>query len=311
MRLARTFSWLSIALVSCGPSAPAEPDAGGAQLEPIKAYREVEVGTRVEYQEASIDYSCRRLATQPTPGDPVEVTFQLRDFQEGFPVDDTDVWLFSNNVIADECNPPSCQSFTTDRDGNATVQLPANGWYAYRVHPKMGLSAMSTVFAVFQYNEPAPPAAGQAVVGNSVSKATIELIPSLLGINRTDGRALVAGRIQDCAGNYVQNAIVRLYDPNGELVETGPDGPFIHYFNGEADNSLPDLDATVSSEDGLYVAIEVPVLSDEPYRVEAWGMLDGRLTLLGCEAARIFEDAVTILNMTPVRADGPEGCPAE
>jgi hypothetical protein len=33
--------------------------------------------------------------------------------------------------------------------------------------------------------------------------------------------------------------------------------------------------------------------------------------MLGCEAVRIFPDAVTILNMIPLRADAPQGCVAE
>lgn len=308
MTLGRNVMFASIALglAACGPAAPVEPDAG---LAPLAAYQEVMLGPEeYEYQPATLDYSCRANFTRPTPGAPVATTFQLRDFQEDFPVDDTEVWLFSNNEIADTCEAPDCQSFTTDGSGDAAVTLPASGWYAYRVLPKDGLSRMSTVFSVFQYNEPAPAAAGGAVTGNSVSGSTIDLIPALLGISRTEGLAIVAGRIEDCSQHYVENTILRIYDPDGNPVGGTA---AIHYFNGDANDSLPAQDATNSSADGLYVIVEVPVASDQPYRVEAWGQLDGELTLLACEAARIFEDAVTILNMTPLRSDAPAGCPVE
>ncbi len=309
------FASIALGLAACGgPSGGTDggPDAGPTpDLPPLAAYEEIVHGPDdSEFSSVALDYACRGSRTRPTAGDPIPVTFQLRDFQDDFEVDDTEVWLFSNNEIGDSCDAPSCQSFTTDGTGNAEVTLPADAWYAYRVLPKTGLSRMTTVFSVFQYNEPAPAAAGGAVTGNSVSGSTIDLIPALLGISRSEGLAIVAGRIEDCSGNFVQNAILRMYDPDGALVATTAAGPFFHYFNGDANDNLPAQDETRSNADGLYVIVEVPVESDRPYRVEAWGNLDGEFRLLGCEAARIFPDAVTILNMTPVRGDAPAGCPA-
>lgn len=309
------FASIALGLAACGgPSGGTDggPDAGPTpDLPPLAAHEEVVLGPDdSEFRAVTLDYACRANLARPTPGDPIPVTFQLRDFQDDFEVDATDVWVFSNNEIGDTCDGPSCQAFTTDGGGDASITLPANGWYAYRVLPKTGLSRMTTVFSVFQYNEPAPASAGGSVTGNSVSGSTIDLIPALLGISRSEGLAIVAGRIEDCSGNFVQNAILRMYDPDGALVATTASGPFFHYFNGDANDNLPAQDETRSNADGLYVIVEVPVESDRPYRVEAWGNLDGEFRLLGCEAARIFEDAVTILNMTPVREDAPAGCPA-
>ncbi len=312
--------WLAcVALGSVACGGPSTTPDGGTGTDggstiplpgPAAAYLEVMTGPdENEFQPVALDYSCRAARPLPTPGEPVDVVFQLRDFQDDFEVDATDVWLFSNNVIADTCDPPDCQAFTTDAMGNATVTLPANGWYAYRVLPHDGLSRMTTVFSVFQYNEPAPAQPGMAVTGNSVSGSTIDLIPALLGISRTEGLAVVAGRVEDCSEHYVENVVLRLYDPDGNYVASTPTGPFYHYFNGDPNDNLPAQDEPDTNTDGLYVIVEVPVDSDRPYRLEAWGNLDGELTLLGCEAARIFPDAVTILNMTPVRSDAPAGCP--
>lgn len=288
------------------------PDAGPLpdDLEPLAAYEEQNVGGEAMFVPRALDYSCRGTRTRPTPGDPVETIFQLRDFQAGYPVDGADIWVFSNNVIADSCQAPSCTAITTDAAGDAALSLPAGGWFAYRVLPRMEADPLRTVSGVFQYNEPAPLTDGGTIVGNSVSGSTIDIIPATLGISRTEGLAIVAGRVEDCAEAYVENAIIRLFDPNGEAVTPSPSGPFFHYFNGNATNNVPAHGETDTNADGLYVVAEVPVISDGLYRVEAWGLLDGEPRLLGCEAARIFPDSVTILNVGPARADAPEGCPA-
>ncbi|GAB5542670.1 MAG: hypothetical protein SangKO_024300 [Sandaracinaceae bacterium] len=263
------------------------------------------------FEPVSLDWGCLDTGVEPTPGEPVDVTFNLIDFQDDFPVDDVEVWLFSDNEIANDCSGPMCQMFTTGTDGSAMVTLPANGWYAYRVLPKDGPTRQQSVFGVFQYNEPAPASAGP-VEGNSVSGKTIDLIPALLGISREEGTATVSGRITDCGGGFVENAVIRLYDPDGNLVEQGDlgDEPSYHFFNGDASNNLPDQARETSHRDGLYVVVQVPVIDDRPYRVEAYANVDGETRLVGCESARIFRDAVTILNMTPLRTDAPASCPA-
>lgn len=305
-------AWMACALAALGcGNVMLTPDAGPApELEPLRSFEEQGSGDDAQFVLRALDYTCRGERTRPEPGEPVETTFQLRDFQDDFEVEDTEVWVFRDNVIADECEAPTCTSITTDAMGNATVSLPAGGWYAYRVLPREGFNPMLTVFGVFQYNEPAPLTAGGSVLGNSVSGATIEIIPATLGISRSEGLAIVAGRVEDCAGGYVENAFIRMYDPSGQAIETSATGPFFHYFNGDATNNVPAQTETDTNADGLYVVAELPVVSEGLYRVEAWGELDGELTLLGCEAARIFPDSVTILNVGPMRADAPEGCPA-
>jgi hypothetical protein len=308
-----------VALVLCVTGAACGGNTGGAdagprdagsqpfpELPPLEGFEQ----TPDEYAPATLDYSCLGMPTQPVAGDPVSTTFQLRDFQNAFAVDSTEVWLFSNNEIADECVPPFCQSVTTNAMGDAEVTLPSDEWIAYRVLPKTGLSRMTTVFGVFQYNFQIPSVAGEAVTGNSVSGSTIDLIPATLGISRTEGLALIAGRIRDCAGGPVGNAVIRLFDPSGAPVLQGEatDDPHFHYFSGATVRNLPNLAQQYTNRDGLYVLIQIAVTSDGPFRVEAWGNLDGEPTRIGCEEARIFPDAVTIVNLNPVRADGPEAC---
>lgn len=301
----------ALALAACDggdgdADAGAGLDAGAVDLPELEAFVEEEAA----FAPATLDLSCLGTRTQPEAGDPIDVTFQLRDFQDEFEVPEVDVWLFSDNEIADSCDGASCQAFTTDAMGDATVTVPANGWYAYRVLPKMGPTRGTTVFGVFQYNEAAPASAGESVQGQSVSGSTVDLIPALLGIPREPGRAIVAGTVQDCNEANLANAIVRIFDPDGNLVEEGTrtEDPHYHYFNGNAENNLPDQTATHTAADGLYVVPQVPVADERPYRMEAWAEVDGELTRIACESARIFPDAVTILNLQPLRADAPASC---
>lgn len=282
-------------------------DAGEtSDLPPPEAY----VETQTAFSPTTADFSCLGTRTRPIPGDTIEVAFQLRDFQDGFEVPDAMGWIFTDNMISNDCGA-NCQEFTTNMDGNASVQLPANGWYAYRVFPFEGPTPGTSIFGVFQYNEPAPAMAGGAVEGNSVSGTTINLIPALLGITREEGRAIMAGRITDCVDEHnIANAEVRIYDPDGNYIEPGlgTTDPRYHYFMGVVMGNVPDQTREASSADGLYVVPQVPYADDRPYRIEAWANLDGTYQRISCESARIFQDSVTILNLGPMRADADPAC---
>lgn len=311
--------FLVILAAGCDGGDPPDPDAGPpvaacdvpGDLTALTANTE-NTATEV-FEPATLDYACLGARNMPVGGAAVDTTFHLVDFQDDFDVANAEVWLFTDNTIANDCVAPNCQTLTTNDMGRAMATLPAGGWYAYRVLPYDDpFSRMSDIFGVFQYNEPAPANGGDTVQGNSVNGVTIDLIPSLLGITRADGLAMIAGRIEDCSGQFVENAVVRIYDPDGNCIEEGlmNDDPHIHYFNGDASNNLPDQAETDSNTDGLYLIVHVPPdTADRPFRVEAWGNLGGEQTLLACEAVRIFPDAVTILNMIPLRADAPAECP--
>ena len=292
---------------ACGTTPTGGDDAGPAtELPPAAAF----VEENEAFVPVTLDMSCMGTRTRPAGGADIDVEFQLRDFQDDFAIEQRDVWLFTDNEIADDCSGANCQEFTTNSMGNATATMPAGGWYAYRVLPFDGPSPGSTVFAVFQYNEPAPTAAGMAVMGNSVSGTTIDLIPALLGIRRDSGLAVVSGRFEDCQGQYIQNAVVRIYDPDGNYIEPGTANasPRYHYFNGNARDNLPNSEETQTQSDGLYVAVQIPVTGDGAYRVEGYADLGNGTERIACESARIFTDAVTILNLGPMRADAPAAC---
>ena len=254
------------------------------------------------------DFSCMGTRTEPAEGASISFTLTVEDFQEGNPVPEVCVEFYPDNVVA---TGDTCEGMTTDASGNVTVMDAADSWYAYRVFPKDGPTAATTVVGSVQYNEPAPAMEGGSATGNSVSGATIELIPVVLGFNRAAGTAVIAGQVHDCVDDPVYGAHVRIYDASGNLIPegTGNREPHYRYFDGE---DFPSSEQPYSHVDGLYAIANLPVPSaGTAFFMELWGRTtaDAQLELLGCEQGTLYADTVTILNIGPMRSDGPT-CPS-
>lgn len=288
--------------VGCGDDdtmTPPGSDAGASTLPPLST------GTMSSPTSGTPNYACLDTQTRPTPGDSVNTTFELRDFESDAPVGNARVWLFPDNDVRDTCDG-TCVEFTTNPDGNASVSLPASGWYAYRVFPREGATRVMTVVDSMQYNEPAPAESGRAVTGNAVSQGTIDLIPAVLGIDRLPGTAVIAGTVADCDETPVYGARIRAFDGDTEVaMGLAATDPQYRYFNGD---SFPSDSNTFTHADGLYVAVQMP--ANRTLRVEAWGRPDdGPERRIGCEVVRVLPNAVTIVNIGPLRSDYEAGHP--
>jgi hypothetical protein len=306
---------LALAVTACGGGGGGAVDAGGggdtdagmAIMLPV-----LSTGTMANPTMGTPDHACAGTRTQPAPGAELDVNFQLRYFGEGSAARNTRVWFFADNVIRDTCEPANCQEFTSAMDtGNAMVRAAASSWYAYRVFARMGPTAGTTVVDSVQYNEEAPAASGGSVEGNAVAQQTLNLIPAVLGFTREPGRALVAGEVQDCAGNPMYGATIRMYDGDAEIPEGELNAdPHYRFFNGD---SSPDAAQMWTNSDGLYAAANIPPpAAGGLVRIEAWGRRTEADTVpvrLGCEAARMLVDGVTIVNIGPERSDYPAGHP--
>lgn len=312
MREIASFQVALVALalaVGCGGNGGGggDPDASVPSL-PV-----LTTGTMIDPTSGTPSFTCAGSREQPVAGSPVDTTFELRDFESDRPVSNARVWFFGDNVIRDACDAPTCTELMTDASGNAAVDVPAGGWYAYRVFPRAGATEAMSVIDSMQYNEPAPTAGGGSITGNSVSEGTLALIPAVVNILRQPGTALLAGVVQDCNETPVYGAVVRVFDGDTELVEgERVDEPHYRYFNGD---SFPSDSSTFTHADGLYVGIQIPIpaSADAQLRVEAWGRPTeaDAPRRIGCEAVRVLPDAVTIINIGPERGDYPAGHPCD
>ncbi len=137
----------------------------------------------------------------------------------------------------------------------------------------------------------------------SVSDVTYKLIPSLLGLTVDQDKAIIAGTAYDImrdAGlpsdiddGKIEGAQVIVYDESGKV----PDTVSIHYFT----EAFPDRDQLWTSEDGLWIAANVPA---GILRVELYGVVGGELKLLGATVVDSEADSINISNVFTGYGDG-------
>ncbi len=138
---------------------------------------------------------------------------------------------------------------------------------------------------------------------NSVSQATYMLIPSLLGVSMDDDKSVIAGTAYGCDGEPLQNAQVVVVDASGAI----PDTLVVNYF----EDSWPVRDQPHTSEDGLWVAMNVP---EGAWTVQLWALVGGEVVLLGATELTTFAASINISNIYTGYGDGvyfPDSCLAE
>ena len=258
----------------------------------------------------------------PEAGTDIAVVMTVEDFESNNPVDNVRVRFYRGNELpppvggdfaCDDAAYP-CQEGMSDAMGVVPAFMDTDAsWYSYFIKGRMGPTTASTPVDTAQYNETAE----ATVTGNSVAQSTLNIIPTVLGLTRQSGTAIVAGTVYDCTDTPVRGLVVRMFKEGADNTITSDDmliadagtrtGPGYRYFNGD---SFPAGDQPFSNIDGLYAAANIP--TDMPLRVEAWyndtvptaEFPAGRGPMLwGCERIRVFPNGVTIVNIRPTRMD--------
>lgn len=255
------------------------------------------------------DYSCIDTAVQPAGGDDVSFDIRIEEFRDGNIVEGLCVKFWANNGFdTEDCDPST--DFVTDVDGVITVTAPSSSWYTIRIFPQPGPTPSLEIVGSLQVNEPAPAASGGSVEGNSVNRATLRLIPTVLGFPQAPGTGLVAGTVWDCVEDPTYGTFVRLYAADGSEILEGEEAadPHLRYFDGD---DFPKDGQPWTHTDGLFAAANIPVgTPGELIMVEVWGRLTpgGEPRVIGCEQVPIVGDTVSLANIGAVRSDGP-ACP--
>jgi hypothetical protein len=267
---------------------------------------------------SSAPLTCAGMRTAPTGGSAVTVNMDLQSFgQNGDHAANVTVCLCGSNVFSMEALAAmaggscgmGCELRTTDMTGHASfTTAQAGGWYAYRVFAKTGPTMATTFLDSIQVNEDTPMSGGN-VTANAVSALTANTISAAELITRAPGTVTMAGRVRDCMGNDLPNAIVRVFHANGTPILEGMDigDPHYRYFDGMEN---PDANAMYTGADGLWLAANVtPNSPAELIRVEAYANTGSGTQRIGCEAVQAFADGVSIVNIGPLRSDYPAGHP--
>ncbi len=195
------------------------------------------------------------------------------------------------------------QSATSDVTGRLTFDetIPTCTPFTYRVSTDPARD--ETVVTIDAHQVYAPSTSTDEEF-QSVSTATYAIIPSLLGVTIDDTKGSVAGTAYDCNGNPIQGAQVIVKDADGNY----PESQVVRYF----ENEFPVRNRTTTSEDGLWVLLNVP--PGRSLEVELYGVMEtGEPQLLATSVVDVFPDSLNISSTTTGDSDGvvyPSDCVA-
>ncbi len=255
------------------------------------------------------DFSCVGTNTAPVGGADVDFNLVMKEFNDGNTFEGLHVKFWADN-LPDNTPWDAATDFSTDVDGKIAVTAPGGGWYAYRVFAQDGPTPSLEIVGSLQTSEPAPTSPRDRE-GNSVSRATLNLIPTVFGFRQRSGTALIAGRVEDCAGNKAFGANVQVVRADGTLVMEGDTNPEPHYRYFDGDD-FPFAGQEWTHVDGLFAAANIPVTGDSEdvfMRVIGRRTAGAPLEVVGCEPIPLHPDTASIINIVPLRSDGPT-CPA-
>ena len=262
--------------------------------------------------EIAADLSCMGTRTAPMAG--AATDFPARTVARGAsdaPAPNIAVQLFQSNVVpndSDACTG-DCVEFMSDASGEGTVNLLADGWFAYRV---LGDDMAATVVA---YNEDTSLSSYMTGASGAIefSRIGASLFNAALGaasVEAQPGLGIFTGTAYDCAGNTLVNARLRVFTPRGSEVTSGTPrertGPRLVYWAPGGLFPMADLPGT--STEGRFAGGNMPF--EDTLRIELWGRTtaDGADTMVACEQIGGAGDRVTLINLMPARADGPSDC---
>lgn len=285
------------ASTATGGSSSATGGAGGADAP-------TPTGLRVQTDNgpAPADLTCLAEHAAPVSAAAVPATLDARAFgmadEMGHPVlvPGLEVQVFADNTIpsGDTCGA-GCVTATDNGDGSYSFDAPSAGWIAYRVLERAAGSAGPAALRTMEVNFTAGGEEGL----NTIFEPVLDGLHAALQIPRDSEAGLVAGRVLDCNGDFIEGARVFLRDTDGNTIAFDDDTRPIYIDTMGPD---PALEATTFA--GQWSMTNVPT-NVGPIVVEVRAAND---VLVGCELAPAAPSAMSVVRITPLRADGPTAC---
>lgn len=300
MSLRFTFTLSSlVAVAACGgggsdPAPDAAVDIGFTHpTARLKANHEVSENVWEELGDA--DLSCLGTANSDVAtAAPVALTTRVDDFQSGNPVPNTVVTAFPNQDATSVFDTK-----TSDASAMLTINIPAGiKRFGYKM---TNGNALDT----FLFNQTVKPDMASQTLDHiqSVSTATAQTLPALIGVSRTPGTGVLAGALRDCQNHEISNFIATVSSTSGTA--THIPGASTYYFKATVGLPVRHSQQAASSNDGLFMAIELPA---QPVAyVQMWGfktdadLAADQLTLIAELPVPVITDTVVTGSFEPLR----------
>lgn len=221
------------------------------------------------------------------------------DFETGEVVIDATVEFWFDDAVSGVADAKS----ETDSNGETTFSgIPTCQSMTYKVSTDPDLDATKDTYEAHQVYQDEGGLVSDEV--NSVSVTTYRLIPSLLGVSVDEDKAVVAGTAFDINEDPIEGAQVVVRDADGLI----PESLTVKYFVDE----FPQRDQPHTSEDGLWVAMNVP---EGTWNIDMYVSdgSDGHL-LMSSTVVEVFGGSINISNHYTGYGEGiffPESCLAE
>jgi hypothetical protein len=241
---------------------------------PVPFYDDLEDSTPA----VPADFSCLHDNAFPEPpGGDVLVHFYAEDFEEQDRVEGVTIDVFLSNRIEGD---PDLTLGPTDAQGlTEEVSVPAGTRVAVRTQP-----VPDQVRLTVQFDVVTPTAPGD-VRALSVSDQTYRVVPASVGVHVDPGKGIVAGQFKDCADHEVAGLIASVEGQE----------PDIRYFV----DRLPAREPAVTTEDGLYVAINVDP-GDHDLQLHGRLQEGGDLEVVGQREVQVIADSIDIVDLAPL-----------
>lgn len=251
---------------------------------------------------AAADLSCLGVHITPTGGKLESAMLEARAFgsldEMGNPVvvRGLEVQVFANNQIpADESCEEGCSLATDNGDGSYEFLASANSWIAYRVLERPAGDLGPATLRTMEVNLLPRPEEGI----NTVFEPVFEGLHAALSIPRDSEAGLLAGRVLDCQGRYVEGARVTLRDQRGHTISTSETTRPVYI-----DTMGPDPSLERTTWTGQWSFTNVPV-GEGSIVVEVRSEND---ILAGCEVVPVGPSTMSVVRVLPLRRDAASVC---
>jgi len=221
----------------------------------------------------------------------ISVVVTATDFQTNAPVPATLVSFFTTTSNTVNGSQPDF-TVTTGQSGTVSASLPTGT-------PFVAEGSVAGYKDTYQFGEILSASdAGAFLPVLLISGDTVNLISALAHVQQDWSNGAIAGTIEDCSGNPIQNVTISVVNAKTGITVTTD----MTYFKPSSSlGDIPDPAATLTSSDGIFVALNTP---PGDYYVVAHGVLPNSnvLTELGKSYAESIKNAVSIANLQPPTA---------